>query len=145
MRNGLRIIFGLFLVLMGANKFFGLLPPPELSAQAGQFMGALVETGYMLPMIGFTEILCGALVLFSATAPLGVLLFAPVAINIVAFHLFLDLSSGFMGAFVFLLNLALGIMYFDYYRPIFAKILTEKVEIRGKKAPATHKTVATVN
>jgi hypothetical protein len=50
-----------------------------------------------------------------------------------------------MGAFVFLLNLALGIMYFDYYRPIFAKILTEKVEIRGKKAPATHKTVATVN
>lgn len=116
-----RIILGIFLLVMGFNKFFPFVSPMEMSEAGRQFMSALSATGYMIPMIGIAEILCGALILFPATAPLGVLLLAPHSVNIMLFHLFLDPANGLFGALVFLGNIALGIYYFDYYSSIFAK------------------------
>lgn len=142
----LRNVTGVFLLLVGLNKFFAFMPPPELNAEAGKFMASLIETGYMIPMIGGFEILCGALLLFAITAPLGVILLAPISVNIAAFHFFLDVNSGTMGFVLLALNVALGVIYFSYYRSIFAGILTEKVFIthnhRGDKP--THKPVAVI-
>lgn len=142
-----RWVLGIFLLVMGANKFFGFMPPMELSESAGQFIGALAATGYMLPMVGVVEIATGALLLSAATAPLAVILLAPLSVNILLFHAFLDPASGLFAGFVFLANLAFGIYYFDFYRPIFARLLSERVLIEDKKTTrrASHIRVATVN
>ncbi len=124
------------------------MPPPELSADAGQFMAALMETGYMIPMIATFEILCGALLLFAITAPLGILMLAPISLNIAAFHYFLDPNSGLMGFILLALNMTLGVTYFSYYRSIFAGILTEKVFIthkHHKDNQVAHKPVAVIS
>ncbi|MCB9091239.1 MAG: DoxX protein [Halobacteriovoraceae bacterium] len=141
----LRYVFGLFLILMGANKFLGFMPAMEMTEEANSFIGALVSTGYMMPMVGTVELLCGCLFLFQSTAPLATVLLAPLSVNIILFHLFLDISTIAMAAVVFVMNGIFAVMFFDYYRPIFAKIFTEKVLIQSKKPSVKQKTVAVVN
>ncbi len=135
MKTFLRILLGLFLIVMGANKFLGFMAPPQLPPAAAEFMAALANTNYMLSMVGAMEILCGTLLLSAATAPLAILLLAPISINIFAFHLFLAPGSISGGAFVLLANIALGVLYFSYFRSIFANLFTEKVMITRKDRP----------
>lgn len=142
-----RWVLGIFLLSMGINKFFPYMPPMELSESAEQFIGALAATGYMLPMVGVVEIATGAMLLSAATAPLAIVLLAPLSVNVILFHAFLDPASGLFAAFVFLANAAFGIYYFDFYRPIFARVLSERVVIEDKKTKrrASQIRVATVN
>lgn len=90
---GVRIVLGLILVLFGLNKFLNFMPAPEFSPEAMGFFGALLETGYMMPLVALVEIISGALLLAGRYVPLALLLLAPVVVNIVLFHLFLDLAS----------------------------------------------------
>lgn len=140
-----RVILGAFLLAMGINKFIPFLPMADMAPAADNFLSALVATGYMLRMVGIVEIFSGAFFLFPATAPFAALILAPLSVNVVLFHLFLDPSNILMGAIVFLLNVGFGVYYFDYYRSIFAKILEEHVVVQDKKARTGTMTVATVN
>lgn len=89
-----RWALGLFFVVFGLNGFFHFIPPPaDLPEAAVNFFGALAATGYMLPLIKGTELVGGALLLCTSTAPLGLILLAPVVVNIVLFHLFLAPSG----------------------------------------------------
>ena len=82
-------ILGLAFVVLGANFFFKFLaiPSPPVNIPAGMFMGAMVSSGYMAFVKG-VEILGGLLVLFPRTRFAGLLLLAPVIVNIVAFNYF---------------------------------------------------------
>jgi putative oxidoreductase len=55
---------------------------------AVSFFGALAGTGYMLPLLFAAQVAGGAAVL-AGMAPLGLVILAPIIVNIVAFHLFL--------------------------------------------------------
>jgi putative oxidoreductase len=114
----LRILLGLLLLTAGLNKFLHFIEMPEMSAPAGQFMEALVETGYMIPLIGITEILVGVLLLANLLVPVALLLLAPLTINILLFHLFLDPATVFPGLVVALLNLYLLIAHRKYYQSL---------------------------
>lgn len=81
-----RIFLGLIFFVFGLNGFLHFLPNPPLPDAAGAFMGALAKTGYMFPLIKGTEVLAGLLLLSGRLVPLGLLLLAPVIVNIVAFH-----------------------------------------------------------
>ena len=81
-----RIFLGLIFFVFGLNGFIHFLPNPPLPDAAGAFMGALAKTGYMFPLIKGTEVLGGLLLLSGRLVPLGLLLLAPVIVNIVAFH-----------------------------------------------------------
>lgn len=81
-----RIFLGLIFFVFGLNGFLHFLPNPPLPDAAGAFMGAMAKTGYMLPLIKGTEVLGGLLLLSGRLVPLGLLLLAPVIVNIVAFH-----------------------------------------------------------
>lgn len=85
-----RILLGIGLVVFGSNKFFNFMPPMEMPEQAGNFMGALMETGYMFPIIAIIEIVAGLLFLINKKVPLALLLWTPVLVNILAFHAVLD-------------------------------------------------------
>jgi uncharacterized membrane protein YphA (DoxX/SURF4 family) len=114
----LRIILGLILIIFGANKFAGFMPSPELPEAAGNFMGALAETGYMFPLIGAVEVIVGLLLIFNKWVGLALIILAPVAVNMVLFHL--KLAPGGIGpaALVTILNGVLIYANWDKFKTL---------------------------
>src|ERR1700688_3742658 len=98
-----RILMGLPLVVFGLNGFFNFIPPPTtpLSEDAAAFAGALAKTGYMMQLIGATQLIVGLLLGLNRFVPLALALFAPFIVNSIAFHLCLE-HSGLPMATVFL-------------------------------------------
>jgi uncharacterized membrane protein YphA (DoxX/SURF4 family) len=92
----LRILLGLVFLIFGANKFFHLLPMPEMDeGPAKDFMMALGATGYMFYFIGLVEVIGGLRLILNKCVPAALLLLAPVVVNIFLFHAFLD-CAGFV-------------------------------------------------
>ena len=116
--TGARIVLGLMLVVFGLNKFLQFMPTPPMTDEAGSFIGALVGTGYMMPIVAVIEIVVGALLLLNRYVALALLLLAPISVNIVAFHLFLDIGGIGGAAFVFILNVFLLFAYRNRYQPL---------------------------
>ena len=54
-----RILLGLPFFVGGLNGFLEFAPMPELTEPAAAFMGALVQTGYLLPLVKAIELLTG--------------------------------------------------------------------------------------
>ncbi len=83
-----RFLLGIIFVVFGLNGFLHFLPQPQMPQAAVAFFGALANTGYLLPLIFASQVVGGGLLLFGMI-PLGLLVLAPVIVNIVAIHLFL--------------------------------------------------------
>ncbi len=84
-----RIFLGLLFVVFGLNGFFGFLPAPPHSGEAGHFIGALVRTGYLLQVVKGLEVAMGLLLLANRFVPAALAVLAPIVFNIVAFHFLL--------------------------------------------------------
>lgn len=117
-----RILFGLIFFVFGLNGFLSFLPVPEVGAEAKTFLGALVATGYMLPLIKGTEVVAGLMLLSNRFVPLGLILLAPVVVNIALFNAVLA-PSGIVVPLI-LLVLQLGLAY--AYRDSFCGVLRAK-------------------
>lgn len=118
-----RVLMGLLFCLTGLNGFLRFLPEPDPStipAGAGAFAGALMQTGYMFPLISGTQLLVGILLVVNRFVPLALVLIAPVVVNIVAFHLFLDPSGIVIALVVLALEVYLVWAYRHAYRQMFA-------------------------
>ena len=115
-KTALRLLLGLMFVVFGLNFFLHFIPQPPPSEAAAAFLGALFQTGYFFPFVKITEIVVGILLLANLFVPLALVVLAPITLNILAVHLFLDPAGLPIGIVVAGLNLALGIMYIDSYR-----------------------------
>ena len=114
----LRILPGLFLLLMGLNGFLNFLPQPkvEMSEGAMAFSTALMKTGYMMQLIAATQLIVGLFLVLNRFVPLALALFAPFIVNSMAFHICLE-HTGLPMASVFLaIELYLAWVYRDSYR-----------------------------
>ena len=83
-----RILLGSIFLIFGLNGFLQFIPQFAMPDGAIAFFGALAKTGYMLPLLFAAQIVGGAL-LFAGMVPLGLVILAPIVVNIVAFHVFL--------------------------------------------------------
>jgi len=115
----LRVILALGLLAFGLNKFVNFMTLPELPEQAANFMASLSATGYVLPIVAGLEIFIGLLLLFNKWTPFALLLLAPISINIVLFHLFLDMPGIGGAVAIFLLNTILIYKHWKAYRSLF--------------------------
>ena len=116
-----RILMGLVFFVFGLNGFLHSIPQPkDMPEVAATFFGALAKTGYMLPLIFGTQVLAGALLLANCFVPLALALIAPVIVNIVAFHAFVEPSGLVMAGLVLVLELYLAWAYRGAYRPMLA-------------------------
>jgi DoxX. len=116
-----RVLLGLPMTIFGLNGFLNFIPPPStpLAPGAEAFSIALMESGYMMPLIGATQLLVGLLLLVNRFVPLALVLLAPFMVNSVAFHLALE-HTGIPPALVFFaLMLALAWHYRRAYAPLF--------------------------
>jgi hypothetical protein len=115
-----RYVLGLPLVVFGLNMFFNFIPQPEMQLPPGAvaFSTALMNSGYMLPMIGVTFLLVGVMLVTNRFVPLALALFAPFLVNSILFHACLE-HSGLPMAGVFLaLELYLAWSYRSAFRPM---------------------------
>jgi hypothetical protein len=115
-----RFLMGLPLLVFGLNGFFNFIPPPPTPMPAGAmaFAGALFQSGYMMQLIGATQLVVGLMLVTNRFVPLALVLFAPFIVNSIAFHVFLE-RSGLPMAGVFLaLELYLAWVYRAAYRPL---------------------------
>ena len=90
-----RVLMGLSFLVFGLNGFLHFIPQPKQPMPEGAmaFGGALMNSGYMFPMVTGTQLLVGVLLLLNRFVPLALALMAPVVVNIVAFHIFLEPSG----------------------------------------------------
>jgi len=117
----IRIVLGIVLVLFGLNKMLpsSFIPLPDMPQDAISFMTSLGSTGYVLKVVGLLEIGIGLLLLLKKWVPFALVLLAPISINILLFHLFLDLS-GIVGALlVIVLNGVLIYKNWPKFKPLF--------------------------
>jgi uncharacterized membrane protein YphA (DoxX/SURF4 family) len=113
-----RVILGLGFTVFGLNGFLGFLPQPPHPGAAGEFLGGLAATGYMFPLIKGTELVAGLLLLSNRFVPLALTLLAPVLVNIVAFHAFLDPKGLGLVAVLLAAELFVAWSQRDAFRPM---------------------------
>lgn len=102
----LRILLGLIFLITGLNKLFWFAPVPPMSAPMTSFMNSLKATGYFMPFLGIVEITAAVLFLANRMMPFALLLAAPVLLNILMVHIFLEPR---------VLPLALALVAFELY------------------------------
>lgn len=98
--NVLSVIFGLLLLNGGLSKFFNYMPVPEdLPQPLMNDNIAFMEIEWLMPLVGFAEILGGILIMFQKTRALGALVVFPVMVGVLLTHIFV-VPSGLPIVFV---------------------------------------------
>lgn len=117
----LRIILGLGLLFFGLSKLihFNFMPTHIYTGDAAIFIDSLSDTGYILKVIGFLEICIGLLLIINKAVPFALILLAPISVNILLFHLFMDTPGLILAMVVILLNVILIYKHWKAYRPLF--------------------------
>jgi uncharacterized membrane protein YphA (DoxX/SURF4 family) len=113
-----RYLLGLAFFVFGLNGFLHFIPQPPMSGPPANFIGALLATGYMFPLIKGTEVVAGLLLLSNRYVPLALTLLAPVLVNIVAFHAFLEPAALALPIVLLLAELYLARSYRDAFAPM---------------------------
>ena len=83
-----RVLLAAIFIVFGLNYWLNFLTMPEVSGDAGRFLGLLYGSGY-LAVVKVVEVAGGVLVLRRRTAALGVVLLAAVIVNILCYDAFL--------------------------------------------------------
>ncbi len=92
--NVLSVLLGLLLINGGLNKFLNYMPVPEgLPEALVRDNTALLEISWLMPLIGFAEVLGGLFILFRKTRALGVLIVFPVMVGVLLTHIFVAPSG----------------------------------------------------
>jgi hypothetical protein len=107
------------MLLTGVNKIFWFVPMPHMSPALTAFMGALKDTGYFLAFVGIVESTGGTLLLVNRFVPLAITILAPVLVNILGVHTFLDVRGLPLALILIALDVYLAWVYRDAFRPMF--------------------------
>ena len=116
-----RMALGLTLVIFGANMIHSFIPMdhPDLASKAGQFMNSLSATGYIFPVVGFLEVIIGAMLLLKKWVAFALVLLVPISLNILLFHLFLDIPGSPVALVIVIFNGILIFKHWQQYKPLF--------------------------
>ena len=117
-----RWLLGLVFLAFGLNGFLHFIPMPPPPGLAGQFLGALFVSHYLV-VVFLLQLIPAALLLLNRFVPLALTLLGPVIVNIVLFH-WLMAPGGLPLA---LLVSALWLLVFWSVRSAFAGLFRPRV------------------
>jgi hypothetical protein len=105
----IRIALGIALIVFGANMIISFLPidPPEGLPK------------YIFSVVGVLEVFIGALLLLKKWIAFALILLAPISINILLFHLFLNIPGVAIAIVIVLFNAILIFKHWQQYKPLF--------------------------
>ncbi len=116
-----RSLLGLIFLVFGLNGFLHFIPMPPPTGLAGQYMGALFVSHYLVAVF-LLQVAGGALLIVNRFVPIGLVLLAPVIVNIVLFHSLMAPE----GLPLALVSLALWLVTFAGVRRAFAGVFVAK-------------------
>ena len=87
-----RYLLGFIFLVFGLNGFLHFIPMPPPSGLAGQFMGALFVSHFLV-IVFLLQLIPAILLLINRYVPLALVLLGPVIVNIVLFHAFMAPSG----------------------------------------------------
>lgn len=119
-----RILLGLLFTVFGLNGFLHFIPMQPPTGLAGQYMGALFISHYLV-IVFLVQFLGGVLLLANRYVPLALILLGPVIVNIICFHAFLAPE----GLPLALITTLLWVAVFVAVRKAFAGVFAQRVEI----------------
>lgn len=120
-------LLGLLFTLQGLNGLLGyagasFLPQPDLSGKALEYIGILMNSGW-LAVVKIFELAGGVLLLASLFAkrfaPLGATLLSPVILNIFLFHALLAPAGLPIAIVILILDVLVLLAYRAHFTPIF--------------------------
>src|SRR6476661_9660442 len=83
--NVSRFLLGLIFLVFGLNGFLHFIPMPPPSGVAGQFLGSMFVTKYLVFVFAI-QLIGGALLLVNRYVPLALTILGPIIVNILLFH-----------------------------------------------------------
>lgn len=95
--TALTAIYGLFWLVFGLNGFLNFFAVPEATGEAAEFMQALMKAGYVMPIVYFTQVTSGIMLILRRLAPLALILLGPIVMNVLLYDLFLNTSGLIIG------------------------------------------------
>jgi uncharacterized membrane protein YphA (DoxX/SURF4 family) len=117
-----RTLMGLMFLFSSVPILFNLVPMPELPpGPLKEFNEGLAASGYFFTLLKVTELLCGIALLTGRFVPLALVILAPIILNIVMVHTFLDRTMP--GPVIAYLLLAGGLFLAYYYRDAYRPLL----------------------
>ena len=121
-----RSLAGVIFLVIGLNGFLNFIHLPPPGGIAGQFMGALYASHYLMVISAF-QVIAAVLLLVNRYVPLAVAMLAPVIVNILSFHALMAPS----GLPLALLMAVLWAVIFVDLRPAFSGLLRPRLEPRA--------------
>ena len=139
--NGLEVLFGLWTINAGLNKFFFYMPEPSVSRSGKLLLETLTENpglihavGFLIPALGFLEVAIGIAFLYRRFRPVMALLLLPIIFAIVVGKLIMVPSSASPIITMLLLNGWMVYRFRKKYAPMFA---LDDQGNRGRKPEAS--------
>ena len=114
----LRVFLGLFMILLGLNKFMGFIEIPAPSGDGGVLMGIYVTSGF-LKIIGVLELVAGLSLVVNKYIPLSLTIITAIMFNATVFHALHDPAG--IGAAAICLLICLILVY--AYKDSFSSLL----------------------
>jgi putative oxidoreductase len=105
------------LFLFGGIAFWFSAPPPLVGDIAIYFAG-LQASKYFFLLLKGTEIVCGLFLLTGFFVPLSLVILAPIVLNILMVHLFLEPSGLPMAG-----ALTVGLLYLSFFSPSYSPVI----------------------
>jgi hypothetical protein len=121
-----RFLLGFIFLVFGLNGFLHFLPASMPSGIAGQFVGALFVSNYLVVVFLF-QLISAVLLLINRYVPLALTLLAPIIVNILLFHILMLPSGLGLAALV----TVLWIVVFFSVRAAFGGLLEPRVPAQG--------------
>ena len=116
---GVRILFGLFCLIFGLNKFIGFMPFPPIPGDGGTLMAIYASSGFM-KIIGVLEILGGLALVIGKYVPMALVFLVAIMFNAFLFHALHD-PANIAGA---VLGMILALILVYAYKARFASLFS---------------------
>jgi putative oxidoreductase len=120
-----RYLAGVIFLVFGLNGFLHVIPLPPPDGVAGQFMGALSASHYLM-LIFEVQVIAAVLLLANRFVPLALAVLAPEIGNILSFHALMAPSGLRLALFVAVLW---AVIFVDV-RPAFAGLFQARLQAR---------------
>lgn len=117
-----RTLMGLVFLFASIVVLFKLVPKPELTGAVKVFNEGLDSVRYFMPLLKVTELLCGLAFVTGRYVPLATVVIAPIIVNIICFHAFVDRTGLPVAIFLVLANAFVAY----YYRRSYDGLLKTK-------------------
>jgi len=109
-----RILLGVILLLSGLNKVFEFIPTP-----AGNLLESFGQVDYIFPIVAILEMVIAILLILKKWVAFALILLAPLSLNILLFHFYLNFNGIIPALVVAFLNGILIYKHWRQYTPLF--------------------------